>query len=77
MAFKVLIGRAPKGGTTAQQSAQVENAAYHLEAQLNDPDNKVQEVVSLFSHDVNPDHAEIIAFVKTADASLMSAKKGA
>lgn len=73
MAFKLLVGRATKGGSSSQQAATVEKAALDLEAQLNDPVNGVDSIQSVLVHDLNPLDAEIIAFVKTTDAK----KKGA
>jgi transposase len=72
--FKVLIGKQAKGGTTAQQEAAVELAALNLESQLNDKDLKVQSVESVFVHDLNPLHAEVIAVVEVADSTTKKEK---
>lgn len=72
--FKVLIGRARKGGSLEQQSNVFLQAARDLEAQLNDGTNGVQSIEAVVVHDANPIDAEIISIVKSKVSSTK--KKG-
>lgn len=74
MAFKIFIGRADKGGPSAQQAQVAEAAASDLELQLNDKTNNVQSIQGFFLHDTNPLQVEIIAVAVVSDSA--SKKKG-
>lgn len=63
--YKVIVGRATRGGALSQQAATVERAAQDLVDQLNA--GSVQAVHGIFFHDSNPLQAEVIAVVGTLE----------
>ena len=75
MAFKVLIGSAPRGGNTQQQADALKLAAEDLEAQLNEIALGVDSIQSTIVDEMNPIAVEIIAFVKTKEITAVP-KKG-